>query len=135
MSHFATRLARILRAQLAEGGRDWLRRVRDAASDGGGASTAPPFEDPTADGDPSGVGDAPSGDGRDPELARCYANLEVPYGADPETVQRAYKRLIRLYHPDRHSADPDKAQTATELIQGLNRAYATIQRHQDARAT
>ena len=48
----------------------------------------------------------------DPLLARYYANLEIPYGSDLETVDRAWKRLLRKYHPDRHATDPGAAATA-----------------------
>ena len=59
----------------------------------------------------------------DPVLARYYANLELPYGADLETVHGAWRKLTRKYHPDLHSQDEDKRQVATELVKGLNEAY------------
>lgn len=62
----------------------------------------------------------------DPELARYYANLEVPYGSDLETVRQAWKRLLKKYHPDLHSRDPEKQRIANELVQGLNRAYEEL---------
>ena len=67
--------------------------------------------------------------GPDPVLARYYANLEVPYGADLDTVRGAWRRLVKEYHPDLHSADERKRRTATELVQGLNRAYEELVRH------
>ena len=60
---------------------------------------------------------------RDPELTRYYANLELPYGAGIDAVREAWRRLLKRYHPDLHSADPEKKQTATQLAQGLNRAH------------
>ena len=63
------------------------------------------------------------GQPQDPELARYYANLELPYGADIAAVREARRRLLKRYHPDLHSADPEKKQTATQLAQGLNRAH------------
>ena len=60
---------------------------------------------------------------RDPELARYYANLELSYGAGIDAVREARRRLLKRYHPDLHSADPAKKQIATQLAQGLNRAY------------
>ena len=63
------------------------------------------------------------GPSQDPELARYYANLELPYGADIAAVREARRRLLKRYHPDLHSADPEKRQTATQLAQGLNRAH------------
>lgn len=62
----------------------------------------------------------------DPVLAGYYSNLEVPYGSDLETVRRAWKRLVRKYHPDLHSKDPEKRRVANELTQGLNRAYEEL---------
>ncbi len=67
--------------------------------------------------------------GPDPVLARYYANLEVPYGASLDTVRGAWRRLVKEYHPDLHSADEQKKRTATELVQGLNRAYEELARH------
>ncbi len=64
----------------------------------------------------------------DPVLAGYYANLEVPYGSDLETVHRGWKRLLRKYHPDLHSTDPQKRRIATELTQGLNRAYEELEK-------
>ena len=64
----------------------------------------------------------------DEEMARFYANLEVPYGSDRETVKLAWKNLLRKYHPDLHSSDPDKQQVATELVKGLNQAYEQLSR-------
>ena len=59
----------------------------------------------------------------DPELTHYYANLELPYGAGIDAVREARRRLLKRYHPDLHSADPEKKQTATQLAQGLNRAH------------
>ncbi len=67
--------------------------------------------------------------GPDPVLARYYANLEVPYGAGLDTVRGAWRRLVKEYHPDLHSADEQKKHTATELVQGLNRAYEELTKH------
>ena len=72
-------------------------------------------------------GEAPKAPKRDPELSRYYANLEVPYGSDLETVRKAWKTLLRKYHPDLHSGDPDKARVANELVQGLNHAYEQLE--------
>ncbi|MEM7355150.1 MAG: J domain-containing protein [Acidobacteriota bacterium] len=64
----------------------------------------------------------------DPELARYYANLEVPYGSDLATVREAWKLLMRKYHPDLHGADAEKQRTATELVKGLNQALEQLER-------
>ena len=70
-----------------------------------------------------------AGQALDPVLARYYANLELPYGTGLDTVRLTWRRLVKKYHPDLHSADEQKKRTATELVQGLNRAYEELARH------
>lgn len=62
----------------------------------------------------------------DKNLHQYYANLEVPFGADRETVKKAYRALLRRYHPDKHSGDPEREAVATRLTQELTRAYDAI---------
>jgi DnaJ-domain-containing protein 1 len=64
----------------------------------------------------------------DTELRRAYASLEVPYGADFETVRSAYRTLMRKYHPDRHAQTPEKQKAATELAQKLTQAYKILEK-------
>ncbi len=56
-------------------------------------------------------------------LAKLYAQLECPYGADLDTVRKSYRGLMRKYHPDMHGQDPAKQRVATELSQRLTQAY------------
>jgi DnaJ-domain-containing protein 1 len=72
--------------------------------------------------------DTDASSARDPLLAGYYANLELPYGADRESVRRAWKRLMKRYHPDMHSTDPEKNKVANELCAELTRAYQELQR-------
>lgn len=65
---------------------------------------------------------------RDPVLAEYYANLEVPYGSDLATVRRAWKELLKRYHPDIHSGDSEKQQIANELVKRLNHAYRELEK-------
>ena len=62
-------------------------------------------------------------------LASYYANLEVEMGADQATIKRSYRRLMRKYHPDKHSGDPERERLATEICQELTRAYDTVMAH------
>lgn len=64
----------------------------------------------------------------DSELARWYANLEIPYGSDLKTAHKAWRQLLRKYHPDLHSSDARKREIATELTQGLNHAYQELEK-------
>ena len=65
-------------------------------------------------------------------LRKDFRNLEVPFGAPPGDVRRSYKRLMTAFHPDRHSADPDRFRTATEVTKKLNQSYERIQSHYEA---
>ncbi len=62
------------------------------------------------------------------ELRGDYGNLECPPGASMDEVRKAYKRLIRQYHPDRFANDPKKLAYATEITQKLNQSYQRIKR-------
>jgi DnaJ-domain-containing protein 1 len=72
--------------------------------------------------------------GSPPESLRAdYANLEVPFGADGETVRRSYKRLVLHYHPDRHGGDPEKLRVATEITKKVNESFERIRTFQERR--
>jgi DnaJ-domain-containing protein 1 len=67
----------------------------------------------------------------DPGLRQDYANLEVPFGADIETVRRSYKRLMMKYHPDKHAGDPEKQKVALEITKKINESFERIRsRHE-----
>lgn len=68
------------------------------------------------------------------KLAQYYANLEVPYGSDLQTVHKAWKRQLTRYHPDLYSADAEKQQVAHELTQQLNHAYQELKKHLEKKA-
>ncbi len=59
-------------------------------------------------------------------LRRDFRNLEVRVGAPLPDVQRNYKRLMAAFHPDRHSCDPVRLQTATEVTKKLNQSFQRI---------
>lgn len=61
-------------------------------------------------------------------LARLYAQLECPYGADMDVVRKQYRIMMRKYHPDMHSGDAEKQRLATELSQRLTQAYNDLRR-------
>lgn len=73
----------------------------------------PSFDKPTASGIPA-------------ELKMDFRNLEVPVGTPFPEVQKAYKRLMTAFHPDRHSNNPEKQATATKVSQKLNASYQRI---------
>ncbi|MBI2375058.1 MAG: J domain-containing protein [Deltaproteobacteria bacterium] len=66
---------------------------------------------------------------REPDLAKWYANLELPLGASLEEVRAAYRRLMRRYHPDRHRSDPTFEAAASELVLALREAHDGLVAH------
>ena len=70
---------------------------------------------------------APTED-QDPVLAGYYANLEIPYGSDIGVAKRAWKDMMKQYHPDMHSSDPQKRKIANELCAELTRAYQELEK-------
>lgn len=65
----------------------------------------------------------------DEQLAKHYAALELPYGADLGRVQKAYRALLKKYHPDYFAHDPEKQQTATLITQKITDAYQVLKKH------
>jgi hypothetical protein len=64
----------------------------------------------------------------DPVIARCYAELGVPYGADFQQVRRAWRRLMRQHHPDLQGEDAERQRIGTEQAKRFNNAFAEIVR-------
>jgi DnaJ-domain-containing protein 1 len=118
MSSFKDRISRNLRANL----NDILDRVSEFEESGGFRRIVEPLADELGFEAP-----APRAGGGEKSIRDYYANLEVPFGADLETVKESYRRLMRKYHPDRHSSDPEMEELATELTQELTRAYQAIE--------
>jgi DnaJ-class molecular chaperone len=54
---------------------------------------------------------------------RDYEALELPIGASRADVKAAYRRLAKLWHPDKH---PDKVDEAKEKFQNIQRAYDSL---------
>jgi DnaJ-domain-containing protein 1 len=63
------------------------------------------------------------------QLRVWYARLEVPNGSDVAVIRQAYRKLMRLYHPDVHSHDPESERLATRISQDLTVAYEGLLRH------
>jgi hypothetical protein len=69
-----------------------------------------------------------SGDGLPPEeLRRDFAELGLPFGAGAEECKAAYKRLLKLHHPDRHAGHEGNMRKATEKSARINAAYDRIE--------
>jgi DnaJ-domain-containing protein 1 len=70
----------------------------------------------------------------DESLRQDYANLEVPFGADIETVRASYRRLMLMYHPDRYAGDLEKQKLALEIAKKINQSFERIKSHQEGPA-
>ena len=57
-------------------------------------------------------------------MADHYTTLQVTRDADPEVIERAYKALVRTYHPDRRPAA--ERERATQKMQRINAAYDVL---------
>ena len=110
--NFMSRLLAVIRSRLSVPLGEDGRFASEAAAGAGYNTDGPTAEQKTHD--------------VDPRLAEYYANLEAPYASDLATVRKAWKRLMRKYHPDLHSSDPAKQKTATELVKKLNHAYEQL---------
>ncbi len=70
---------------------------------------------------------------REVTIAKCYARLELPVGASRLEVQRAWRSLLRQYHPDRYLGDPEQHASSIAVVTGLTDAYLTILARMDRR--
>ena len=64
----------------------------------------------------------------DAAVRQAYAALEVPPGSDFETVRKAYRTLMRKYHPDLHNDRPENQKAANELTQRLTDSYKLLEK-------
>lgn len=57
-----------------------------------------------------------------------YEVLGVREGASEEEIKRAYKELVKKYHPDRHQNNP-LSELAEEKLQEINEAYDMLMKN------
>ena len=91
------------------------RRIKDAAEEAWDRA----FEAARAR---AGVRGGPPSD-PSADRRRWYRTLELEPGADLQQVRRAYRRLMKLYHPDRFANDPEKLEVATAVTRKVTEAY------------
>jgi hypothetical protein len=60
------------------------------------------------------------------DLSHDYATLGLTPSASPVEVRKAYKKLVRQWHPDRFARDPAGQAEATQRMRAINTAYETI---------
>jgi len=62
------------------------------------------------------------------ELRIDFECLGVPFGADIETCKTAYKKLLKIHHPDRHVGHEGNFKKATEKSAKINAAWDRIEK-------
>jgi DnaJ-class molecular chaperone len=62
------------------------------------------------------------------ELRPDFAELGLAFGASEEDCKAAYKRLLKLHHPDRHAGHEGNMRKATEKSSRINAAYDRIEK-------
>jgi hypothetical protein len=65
--------------------------------------------------------------------AEAYRLLEIAPSASDEAVRRAWRDLMKVWHPDRFAHDADLQQKAQEKLKAINEAYETIRAERAAR--
>ena len=60
------------------------------------------------------------------QIRQALADLEVAVGASPEEIRSAYRRQLKLYHPDRFGHNAEQARRAVEVTHRLTVAYQTL---------
>ena len=88
---------------------------------------------PAADDELTAVSSARRERMRDRSVARCFALLELPAGSSRLEVQRAFRSLLRQYHPDRYVGDAEQHASAIALVTSIIDAYLTVLAHFDRR--
>ncbi len=120
--------ARSARAQAEHAARE--RAFRAAKEQAAAGARRPPRSSGTSAGAGSGSRQrstrSPLGR-KDPKIAHYYKVLNLPYGADFDQVKKAYRGLVRKYHPDRHVGQPQKQKAATELTMRVTQAYNELE--------
>ncbi len=61
--------------------------------------------------------------------------LEVSPGASPEEIQRSFRELIKIWHPDRFADQPELQIRATRKTSELTKAFQWLRRHAEANST
>jgi DnaJ-class molecular chaperone len=110
------------------------RETKDSARSGGA------WSDPGYGKFSSGAGNRsdrpqPAAPGIPEALRGDFAELGVSFGASAEECKAAYKKLLKVHHPDRHAGHEGNMKKATEKSSRINAAYQRIERWRDTGKT
>ena len=59
-------------------------------------------------------------------IGRCLEILELESAESLDEVRKAYKVLVKVWHPDRFAHDPHLKRKAEDKIQKINAAYEEL---------
>ncbi|GHU17245.1 hypothetical protein FACS1894163_07910 [Spirochaetia bacterium] len=77
----------------------------------------------------SGAGKTGGSTGAAPSaLGQDFAELGLDPGASAEECKAAYKKLLKIHHPDRHAGHPGNMKKATDKSARINAAYDRIEK-------
>lgn len=65
-------------------------------------------------------------------LEHCYRVLEIDSCASIDEIKRAYRKLAKVWHPDRFVGDPELQADADEKLKQINAAYRYLKQHRSA---
>ncbi|XP_064641840.1 dnaJ homolog subfamily C member 11-like [Lineus longissimus] len=68
---------------------------------------------------------APSDDDRQ-FSSDLYARLQVSKEATPEEINNAFRRLSKIYHPDKHSIDPQRKEQAEMMFNKIKYSHEVL---------
>ncbi len=60
------------------------------------------------------------------EMEECFQTLKLDRKATLEEAKRAYRKLVKMHHPDQFNDAPSKRQKAEEELKQINIAYAKV---------
>ncbi|MDR2536690.1 MAG: J domain-containing protein [Treponema sp.] len=61
------------------------------------------------------------------DLRQDFAELGLPFGASADECKAAYKKLLKIHHPDRHAGHAENMRKATAKSARINAAYDRIE--------
>ncbi|MDR1325155.1 MAG: J domain-containing protein [Treponema sp.] len=61
------------------------------------------------------------------DLRQDFAELGLSFGASADECKAAYKKLLKIHHPDRHAGHAENMRKATAKSARINAAYDRIE--------
>ena len=65
---------------------------------------------------------------KEPDIGKSYKTLELERDASLDDVRKAYKDMVRVWHPDRFTGNARLRARANEKLKAINLAYGEIQK-------